>query len=144
MKRLENVLIDSKPACCDECMGRVYFVWDGRYKCKTCGKHLLDALGKIKEYRRENMFAGVEEIAQATNVEEEDVYVILSREGMELPKDSKYYLSCEKCGCSLQTGRFCAVCIRELAGGIGNLIQEERRGRRTLDMTGTMHIRSRW
>lgn len=136
MKRLENVLIDSKPTNCDECNGKVYFVGDGKYKCKTCGKYLLDAWGKVEECRREKSLSTVADIARETNVEEENVYLILSHEGEKLPKESKYYLACERCGCSIQTGRFCISCVRELANGIGNLIREESKGRRRLDING--------
>jgi len=126
MKQLENVLINSKPLHCEQCMGKIYYVGDGRYKCKSCNTYALDDLGKVMKYKEENPQDSVECIASATGVPEENVYIILSRRGMELPQSSRYFLNCVRCGCVINHGRFCDFCTRELAG----LIKEDLRGSR--------------
>jgi len=129
MKQLENVLINSKPVHCEQCMGRIYYVGNGRYKCKSCDNHMMDDLGKVMKYHEENPLDDVEKIANATGVAEENVYIILSRRGMELPQSSKYYLNCVRCGCVVQHGRFCDFCTRELAGLIKEDLRSSRRRR---------------
>lgn len=66
---------------------------------------------------------------------------------MEIPEGSKYYLKCEKCGCSIRYGRFCPDCVRELAGEIKAVFHEDvgekPKCEPDSDMKGRMHYLNR-
>jgi len=47
--------------------------------------------------------------------------ILADKEKVLIPPKSKYYLSCEKCKCSISEGRYCAFCTKELAFGIKGL-----------------------
>lgn len=61
---------------------------------------------------------------------------------MNIPDNSKYFLKCSKCGCSIRDGRYCTTCVRDIAGSIQGLIREDM-GRRSAELFGKMHYQGR-
>lgn len=146
MGNLEHLLIENKPVECEKCKGRLYYIGNGRYYCKSCGHEMSDAIGKLKDFLSKNESTSVAFISQATGVSSDIVVPFLRQGGIDVPRDSKYYLECEKCGCSIREGKFCPFCVHELTGGIKTLLNDDLAARNALrngDMTGRMHIRNR-
>ncbi len=146
MDNLERLIIESKPTQCTKCKGKMFYLGRGKYYCKSCGYEALDDLGKIKKFLKENGDATVMFIAQSTGVYPEIIEMYLERDGFEIPKDSQYYLKCEKCGCSIRDGRFCSSCIQEVTSGIKALLDEDIREKSRFlhpELAGKMHFKSR-
>ena len=61
---------------------------------------------------------------------------------VEIAESSRYFLSCEKCHCSIRSGRFCLECATALAGGVQRIYFEEvgERPRVTRDAAKMHHI----
>lgn len=142
MYRIIDKLIENKPVQCSACGEKLYYLKDGRFYCRNCGHETLDDLGKVKAYIQQHGEQPIMFIAQATGVAPEIIEFVIRDSNVEIPKDSKYFLACEKCGCSIKIGNFCNPCIRELAGGIKNLLREDMRLKN--NMAGRMHIRDRF
>ena len=122
---LEKLIIKSKPVECTACKGRLQYIGGGKYRCQECGCEELDDFGKVKDYLEKNGPSPAVIVSQATGVKEEVINYFLKKGKVAIPEGSKYYLKCEKCGCSIKYGRFCPFCIRELAGGIQKMFNED-------------------
>lgn len=144
MNNMINLLIKNKPIQCKACNGKLYYLKDGRYHCRKCGHETMDDLGKVKSFLKQNEDATVMFIAQSTGVDSELIEMVLREGEIEIPRDSNYYLSCEKCGCSIREGKFCSSCVYEITGDIKQLLKEDIRKNLLInnpEMTGIMHIR---
>lgn len=122
---LEKLIIGNKPVKCDKCNGKMFYIGSGAYECARCGYKILDDFGKVKQFLEENGPSPILVIAQVTGVKPEIIEMFLKKGRVEIPEGSKYYLQCERCGCSIKYGRYCPECVRELAGGIQKMFNEE-------------------
>ena len=122
---IEKLLRTNKPVFCEECGGKLSYRSAGTYVCEKCGHEELDDFGKIKLFLDENGPSPIHMIAKGTGVTRDIIELYLKKGRIEIPEGSKYYLKCEKCGCSIRYGRYCPDCARELSGGIASLLNEE-------------------
>ena len=146
MNSIERLVVEKKPIECERCHGKVYFVGNGKFVCKSCGYENLDDFGKVRAFMQQYGDATPLFISQSTGVCIEIVELFLEQGRLNIPRDSSYYLECETCGCSIRSGRFCSFCVQEVAGSIKNMFMEERRARMRYDnpdMAGRMHLHGR-
>lgn len=138
---LERLIIGNKPVECEVCKGKMFYVHSGMYSCSSCGHTVLDDFGKVKKYLEENGPTPALGVSYATGVPIEIIEEFLKQGRVEIPDGSKYYIKCEKCGCSIRYGRFCPSCVREIAGGIKSVFCAEMGERpKREDMSGKMHF----
>lgn len=115
---LEKLLVRNKPIKCPTCGGKLYYSGIGNYQCRDCDHVIMDDYGKVRHFIEENGPATALTIAKETGVDSEIVTLFLEAGKIGIPEGSKYFLSCQKCGCSLRFGRYCADCSTSLANGI--------------------------
>ncbi len=143
-KDLEKLIISNKPVVCELCKGKMYYVHGGLYRCDKCGHEVLDDFGKVKTFIELNGPSPALTISAATGVATEIIELFLKQGRVEIPDGSKYYIKCERCGCSIRFGRFCPECVQELAGGIKSVFCAEMGERpKREDMSGKMHFLNR-
>lgn len=144
MSELEELLLNKKPVVCEKCKGRLFYISGGRYQCHSCGNIMLDDFGKIKAYIEENGPAPSIVIQQATGVATDIIELFLKQGRLEIPEGSRYYLNCEKCGCSIRYGRYCPKCVQNMADGIrGEFLKdvgETPKHQPSDEMKGKMHF----
>ena len=142
-KDLEKLLISNKPVMCVKCKGKLFYRGGGRYECDVCETFVLDDFGKIKEFLEANGPTPMLLISQATGVDYEIIERFLKKGRLEIPEGSKFYLNCEKCGCSIRYGKYCPDCIKQVAGGIKAVFHEDvgEKPKRVYnaEMAGKMH-----
>ena len=124
MNDVEKMLLLNKPTTC-QCGRKLFYVGSGKYKCEKCDEIVLDDFGKVKQCLEENGVMPVAAISQYTGVSMEVIEFLLKDGRVEIAESSKYFLSCQKCGCSIRSGRFCIDCAKELAHGIENICYNE-------------------
>jgi len=147
MEKLEMLMIESKPTSCSQCGDRVFYIGKGKYICRTCESMNFDIYGKVRNFMRKNEKSSILYMSQAIGVDEDVIEMILGMEQVPILKDSKYFLECIHCGCSIRDGKSCAFCKREVAGDIRGLMYEDfQRKRRILnpEMAGKMHYKKRY
>ncbi|MCI9035060.1 MAG: hypothetical protein HFJ08_13650 [Lachnospiraceae bacterium] len=115
-KALEKLLAKSRPPLCGMCGGKLVQAGSGIFKCERCGNEALDDYGKVRKYLDEHGPSPAIAIAQATGVDRNLISRFLRGGKLEIPDGSKYYLRCEKCSCSIKSGRYCEDCAKELSG----------------------------
>ena len=121
----EKLFMDKKPIVCSECKRKLRYKGAGRYICDYCQIEILDDFGKIKAFLDANGPTPAVTIAKATGVDRETINYYLRRGRVEIPEGSKFYLKCEKCGCSIRYGRYCPECVKNAADKRGVLLAEE-------------------
>lgn len=124
MTNEEKRFLEHRPVACEECGGKMFYQEDGVYQCLECGRVELDDFGKIKEYLTENNGATMVEIAAGTGVEMNIIRMFLEDGRIQIPKGSKLFISCKRCGCALRSGRYCEDCIRELGNDLKDAFAE--------------------
>lgn len=124
MTNEEKRFLEHRPVYCEECGGKMFYHEAGQYQCEDCGKIALDDYGKIKEYLEENKNATAKEISEATGVEMKIIGMFLRDGRIQIPKGSRIFIKCKRCGCALRSGRYCEDCTRELAGELKGAFYE--------------------
>lgn len=144
---LEKLLIGNKPTNCEACGGKMFYTGCGQYRCEDCGEEVLDFYGRVRKFLEDNGQAPKLVIAKETGGPAEIVETFFRDGKVGLPKNSKYYLECAKCGCSIRAGRYCPACVKELAGGIKAIYDQEREERLLVapnpEMEGKMRFLNR-
>lgn len=145
MTDVERLMIDRKPVKCDKCSGKVFHIGGGAYHCESCGADILDDFGKIKRFLDENGPTPILVISQYTGVSTEIIEALLKDGRVEITEPSRYYLQCQKCGCSIRSGRFCIECARELSNGIQKIFYNEigEKPKYDYEIKGKMHFLNR-
>lgn len=145
---LEKLIIGNKPVECELCGGKMFYLGGGKYKCKSCGYETLDDFGKVKEFLEANGPSPAMAVSRATGVRSDVIEIFLKKGRVEIPEGSKYFLNCERCGCSIRYGRYCPECVKELAGDIQAVFSEDVGEKPKFevnpDMRGKMHFRRHW
>lgn len=122
---VEKLIMDRRPIFCKECGGKLFYQNSGEYVCEDCGAAELDDFGKIKRYLDKNGPTPASIISEDTGVALEIVNLFLKNGRLEIPEGSKFYIKCERCGCSLRFGRYCYGCTKELAGQLKGAMFEQ-------------------
>lgn len=101
---------------CKRC-GRLFNYAIGPIMCPAC-KDALDAKFKqVKEYIRDNKGCGIQQVAEECDVEVSQIQQWLREERLEFTSESMITLSCESCGATIRSGRFCDKCKNNMING---------------------------
>lgn len=107
---------------CKMC-GRIFNYVSGPSICPGCRESQEAKFQEVKEYIREHKGVGVNEVAEACDVEPSQIRQWLREDRLEVTEDSALYLSCESCGAPIRSGRFCEKCKGSMAKGFSNAIK---------------------
>ena len=101
----------------------------------------------LKAFLEENGPSPAVVISENTGVPLDIINIYLRTGRLEIPEGSKYFINCERCGCSIRYGRFCPECAKILAGGIKAVfnadVGEKPKIKPKSDMAGQMHFINR-
>ncbi|MDL2288420.1 MerR family transcriptional regulator [Oscillospiraceae bacterium OttesenSCG-928-F05] len=93
------------------------FQYRGNRLCPDC-VHKMDALFEsVRDYLYDHPEATMIEVSQETGASEAEIKGWL-REGRLIVSTSSSLLTCELCGETIVSGRFCAACTQKLKGEI--------------------------
>lgn len=113
---------------CRKC-GRLFNYVAGYQMCATCKEALESKFQEVKEYVREHRGVGINEVAEACDVEPSMIQQWLREERLELTEDSGIMLACESCGALIRSGKYCDKCRMQLTNGFNSILQ----GRKPLE-----------
>lgn len=108
---------------CKKC-GRLFNHISGMPICPICKEELEQKFMEVKEYIRENKITGVNEVAEACDVDVRQIRQWVREERLEFSDDSPVGLDCEGCGAMIRTGRFCEKCKNSMAKELGDSIKK--------------------
>lgn len=122
---------------CRKC-GRVFNYVAGPPICPACKEANESKFQDVKKYVQEHKSAGVQEIAEACDVQHGQINQWIREERLVFADDSPIGIGCEGCGAMIKTGRYCEKCKVDIARGLTSAIKrpefsEEPKGRGTKD-----------
>ena len=106
---------------CGECRGTLTYKGLGEYVCEKCGLVQWDDYGKVRKYLEDHRRATVADVAMATGVKQRIVNELIREQRIEIARNSRVFLRCEKCGEDIREGRYCVKC----AGQLSRIIEGE-------------------
>lgn len=109
---------------CKKC-GRMFSSINGQLFCSKCRTDDEDDFKVVREYIYDNPNSTVHDVHEATEVAEEVILKFL-RQGRLVLKGEGVGLECERCGKSINSGRFCDKCAHELKSGFKNAFSEDK------------------
>lgn len=105
-----------EPKKCPKCGELMKFKGLGEYVCEECAIREYDVYGKVRNYIETHKGCNAIEVERATGVPQKAIRQMLREERIEVAKDSKIFLKCERCGKDILSGRYCEACTRLLHG----------------------------
>ena len=97
---------------CRRC-GKIFNYLCGEPICVNCKRELDETFKKVKEYIWDHKNCSVQEVVEKCEVEEKQIQRWIREERLEFV--SGIGISCEKCGASISSGRFCNKCKLSMA-----------------------------
>jgi len=98
--------------------GRLFNYIGGRPICQDCKKQDEEEFKRVKEYLYEHPKASIIEVSNALDISVQKIKSYLRKVDLKLSNRRECSAECEKCGKSINTGRFCNECSRELTRGV--------------------------
>lgn len=98
---------------CKKC-GRMFNYIVGLPVCSVCKEALEAKFVEVKEYIREHKGVNMTEVAEACDVDKQQITQWLREERLEITEDSALTLNCETCGTTIRSGRYCDKCRANL------------------------------
>lgn len=113
---------------CRKC-GRVFNYIIGQTLCLSCRDELENKFKEVKEYVQKNRGCGINDVAEACEVESSQIKQWIREERLEFTEDSMIGLACEICGASIRTGRYCEKCKAQTLNGLNNVVRQAQASR---------------
>ena len=110
---------------CRRC-GRLFNYVAGPFLCPRCREEMEKKFQEVKVYIRENPGVGVREVAEKCEIDTSQIYQWLREERLELAEGSMISLTCENCGKTIKSGRYCEKCKRDLMQGFNQAISHPK------------------
>lgn len=86
----------------------------GPYICPVCKEKIEQDFQAVKKYIDENTGADIKEVAEACEVDPQQIRQWIREERLQFSADSMVGLNCERCGAMVRSGRFCDKCKTNL------------------------------
>lgn len=102
-----------EPKNCRRC-GRIFGYVGGIQICDACKRKDEEDFVNVKKYLYENRGASMKEVSEACEVSVEKITRFLKEGRLEIREGTNIVLECESCGKSIQSGRLCANCSKQL------------------------------
>ncbi|MBN2221201.1 MAG: flagellar protein [Vallitaleaceae bacterium] len=110
---------------CVKC-GKIFNYVAGPPICVQCRKALEDVFKDVRVYIRDNPEAGINEVAEANDVDVRQIRQWIREERLSFSSDSAVGIDCERCGKSIRTGRFCDTCKAETLNNLNHAYEKPK------------------
>lgn len=102
---------------CRNC-GTIFNYVVGQVMCPACKDSLEAKFQEVKKYIEDHPGTTISEISEVCDVDAQQVKQWLRDERLEVTTESNLFLSCDGCGTSIRSGRYCDRCKYELLNGL--------------------------
>ncbi|MBR1692784.1 MAG: hypothetical protein IJ711_08430 [Lachnospiraceae bacterium] len=128
--------LDNRPLVCEVCGGVMIFEGVGEYHCEKCMHLQYDDYGKVRRYLEMNGVTNMALIAENTGVDLKVIRKMVKESRFTIAADSKTFLTCERCGCTIASGSLCRRCEEFLHKRVEEEEREKRHQKQTENMQG--------
>lgn len=109
---------------CRKC-GKLFNYVTGAPVCPACKEALEKKFQEVKKYVQENKGVTIHDVAENCEVDTQQVRQWVREERLEFSGEGVTGITCEKCGASIATGRFCAKCKADMASTLNSVIPKK-------------------
>jgi methionyl-tRNA synthetase len=92
----------------------------------ACREELEAKFQEVKAYIREHKGVGINEVAEACDVDPQQITQWLREDRLEVTEDSAVTLQCESCGATIRSGRYCENCKNSLTKGLNAIVNANK------------------
>jgi flagellar operon protein (TIGR03826 family) len=110
---------------CRKC-GRLFNYMMGMPICPACKDKLEESFQEVKKYIREHRMADIKEVAEACEVEPNQIQQWIREERLEFTADSPVKIPCENCGAMIRSGKYCDKCKRDMTNNLSSAISKPK------------------
>ena len=107
--------------------GKLYNYIGGPYRnlCPNCIEKIEEKYLEVKEYIQDHHNATMTEVAEECDVSTRQIEQWIRDERLVIADDSPIGITCERCGASIKSGRFCERCKNKMANNRKIFIQRQ-------------------
>lgn len=109
---------------CKSC-GRLFNYLSGNQLCPDCSRQLEDKFETVKQYIYDHPNASIQKVSEENDVSIQQLKTWVRQERLEFTEASLVGLTCEGCGATIRSGRFCQECKSKLGNALGNAYRKE-------------------
>jgi flagellar operon protein (TIGR03826 family) len=110
---------------CRKC-GKLFNYMMGMPICPACKDKLEETFQEVKKYIREHRMADIKEVAEACDVEPNQIQQWIREERLEFTADSPVKIPCENCGAMIRSGKYCDKCKRDMTNNLSSAISKPK------------------
>jgi flagellar operon protein (TIGR03826 family) len=110
---------------CRKC-GKLFNYMMGMPICPACKDKLEETFQEVKKYIREHRMADIKEVAEACDVESNQIQQWIREERLEFTADSPVKIPCENCGAMIRSGKYCDKCKRDMTNNLSSAISKPK------------------
>ncbi len=92
--------------------------------CPACKDAMEAKFQEVKNYLRENKGVGINQVAEACNVEPQQITQWLREDRLEVTEDSAMMLNCEGCGAPIRSGKYCEKCRNNMGSALKQITKD--------------------
>ena len=104
--------------------GKLFNYISGPFICPSCREKMEEKFQEVKKYIQENPGSNVASVAEACEVEPNQIRQWIREERLEFASGASE-ISCEKCGAPIPSGRFCDKCKASMVNTLNNVYKPE-------------------
>ena len=108
---------------CRNC-GRMFNYLGGPAICPICRDSAEKEYEKVRDYIRDNPHSNIQKISDDCEVTVQQINQWVREERLEFSKDSPVMLTCENCGATVRTGRYCEKCKNSMANNLNEAFRK--------------------
>lgn len=107
---------------CKSC-GNIFHYAIGPVICPACKESREAQFQQVKQYLEENPQASITKVAEECDVDIQLIRQWLREERLQLSSNASLYLSCDVCGISIRSGKYCDKCKYDMMVGLKNAVR---------------------
>ena len=107
---------------CRKC-GNLFNYVSGPPICMACKEKMEEKFQEVKHYIQENPGVHIQDVAEACDVETNQIRQWLREDRLELTEGSPLMLSCDGCGAPIRSGRYCEKCKANVSSGFNDILK---------------------
>lgn len=111
---------------CKKC-GRIYNYILGPNFCPRCMKDLEDKFQEVKQYIYDHPGVGVAEVSEEMEIPAGQIRQWVREERLQFAEGSVTDITCESCGRTILSGRYCPQCKEAMVRNLGSAYQKEEK-----------------
>ena len=109
---------------CKKC-GKLFNYVAGAPVCPACKEALEEKFQEVKKYVQDNKGVTIHDVVENCEVDPQQVHQWVREERLEFSGDGVTGITCEKCGATIPTGRFCQKCKNEMTENLNTALPKK-------------------